>query len=188
MTLSRVVVDASYVTKPGQLATAIGRASTIEGLHVLNFHSSVVAKQPESVLNFYIHVNTNSDCTCNESGGHTTETTDMIDDDNNDENMDIDTCIAGADDDDDDDDDDNDIDLDRMMVRFEEDKEYEPDAALPLGISLLEIRRSVKGDFEAGETPEQRLLCDRELAMGDAMLHKYLSGQLCHLEALYVYR
>ena len=53
MNLERVVIDATNVFQPGQLATAVGRVITRDGLQIVHFDPSVVPKQPVNVTDFY---------------------------------------------------------------------------------------------------------------------------------------
>ena len=68
MTLDCVEVDCHLINRPGQLGVALGRASSTQGLRVVNFHPSCCVQPPESIMEFYENIavgdiqNNNSCC------------------------------------------------------------------------------------------------------------------------------
>jgi hypothetical protein len=62
-----VEVDCQDIFKPGQLGVAIGRASTLNGLRVVNFTTKACIRQPEKILmivNSEDMLNTKDDRSC----------------------------------------------------------------------------------------------------------------------------
>ena len=57
MNLQHIVGDAKHAHQPGQLATAVGRATSPEGLQLVNFNAYNVPPQPVEVVNFLVHCN-----------------------------------------------------------------------------------------------------------------------------------
>jgi hypothetical protein len=53
MSLPHVVVDAKDVNKAAQLATAIGQATSVDGLQLLNFNKDQRPKHIDSVISLY---------------------------------------------------------------------------------------------------------------------------------------
>ena len=53
LTLPRVEVDCRHMSNPGQVGVAIGRASVVKGLRVLNLKISIVKKHSDEVYEFY---------------------------------------------------------------------------------------------------------------------------------------
>jgi DNA-binding TFAR19-related protein (PDSD5 family) len=53
MSLDSVIVNASFTSKPGHLATAVGRAKQRDGLRVINYDPTIVLKQPAQVIEYY---------------------------------------------------------------------------------------------------------------------------------------
>ena len=48
----RVQIDCRQFFQPGQLAVAVGRVTSEEGLRIVNFSPEAVIKQPIDVINF----------------------------------------------------------------------------------------------------------------------------------------
>ncbi|XP_062614065.1 uncharacterized protein LOC134275790 [Saccostrea cucullata] len=102
MSLKYVVVDCQNCFIPGQIGVAVGRATSVEGLKILNFKSSHVIQHHQSVYAYYKTCNVgnlipNKSC-CQ---GHT-----YNEDQDRDDREDLVGEDIGDDDDDDDDDDD----------------------------------------------------------------------------------
>ena len=53
LTIPHLIVDCKHMTNPGQIGVAIGRATTLSHLQVLNFKSTLVKKHNRSVYEFY---------------------------------------------------------------------------------------------------------------------------------------
>lgn len=56
MNLKEVSVDCRMASQPGQLATAVGRAKTSQGLQLKHVDSIIKVKQPQPVLDFYANM------------------------------------------------------------------------------------------------------------------------------------
>ena len=65
MTLDKVVVDCRNMTIPGQIGVALGRATSIAGLQVLNFKTSLLKTHPKEIDQFYTQENIPVDPTRN---------------------------------------------------------------------------------------------------------------------------
>jgi hypothetical protein len=205
MTLERVVVDASNASMPGQLATAVGRAVSMNSLQLLKLNviqgSLNVPKQLKSVEDFYANCrNVVMVCHCprvnrphhvdEDIRGIEDDTYDQFNDDPLVDHFDYDDDVDEDDDHDDDDhdDDDNDHDLRRMFSLTMQVATEHDDAPLPplaLNVCLFDIREQVRDQFSCSETMEQKSLTESDRTLSDAVLHSYLSGQLSHLEGMY---
>jgi hypothetical protein len=53
MTIERLVIDSSYINKPGQLGVAIGRATNLDGLQVKHFKPRHCVLQPLEIISYY---------------------------------------------------------------------------------------------------------------------------------------
>ena len=87
MSMSRLVVDANHANKPGQLATAVGRAISSNGLQLLHFNPLNVPRQPEAVEAFYQNQNGNHQachCANHARSDDDDDGDDDVDDDDND--------------------------------------------------------------------------------------------------------
>ena len=56
MSLDSVVVHCDNISFPGQLGVAVGRATSTEGLQVLNFRSHYIKQHPVTVDAFYENI------------------------------------------------------------------------------------------------------------------------------------
>ena len=117
MSLSRLVVHAEHTSKAGQLATAVGRATKVDELQVLQFKNDPIPKQLHSVINFY---DVRVPCSCPMvnmpcESGENSDDNDNIDDDH-DSNPHDDFNYGDDFDDDDFHDDDGNDDM-RMMMQ-----------------------------------------------------------------------
>ena len=64
MTVDYVVVDGRYCQDPGQLATAIGRVTSVDGLQLKNFNVDRVPQQSAAVSKFYNEQCETRNCKC----------------------------------------------------------------------------------------------------------------------------
>lgn len=53
MTIPYLEIDCKNANQPGQIGVAVGRASKISGLRVINYKSSLCRRHPDTVYNFY---------------------------------------------------------------------------------------------------------------------------------------
>lgn len=187
MTLDRVVVDATNTSSPGQLATAVGRAVSMDGLQLINL------KIVNGILNVPRHTKAVEDYyenTCFHVVGcqcpgtlkeNKLDSANDIDDDTprQADNDPVDDPFGN----DDDDDEDN---LQEMLAASDQiatDDVILP--PLPLNLDLVDIRKCVRSTFSCSVTPQQQALCDRDSRLSGNVLHAYVNVQLCQLERMY---
>jgi ATP-dependent DNA helicase PIF1 len=161
MSLSRVVVDARKNNKPGQLATAVGRCTSKDGLQLLHFSSDDVPKQLESVKNFLVSCNYGDQRDCDDLNHTCCNKNTFPHLDLNIPSDDDIMATASADDDQNSYDDD---DITNGLMEAYDHVLQEEMSLTENSPDFVQLRNEVQQDFSAGDTPDQVHMrdCDRE--------------------------